>query len=205
MIDFINHHSGYFWGKCFWGECNKKSAPKIDVYSLVPTQISTQKNCPNIDTLISTQSDCLQLSFIIENNDLFSDFANHLTHLKRDDFLWENNCLECFFEFGDEKYFELNFSPAGKFALYEFDDYRTPNHLPPKQASGSVFANFDQSLSGFMTYHIGVKLDNIQTFKNIKKINPTAIIYKDGTPIFYAVNHATPPNFHHKDFWISMS
>lgn len=49
-------------------------------------------------------------------------------------------------------------------------------------------------------YHLSVTLDNI-TNMTIGKINPTAILYRDGAPIFYAAQHADPPDFHDKTFW----
>ncbi|WP_201586409.1 DOMON domain-containing protein [Psychrobacter jeotgali] len=54
------------------------------------------------------------------------------------DYLWERTCLECFIA-GDlldaqqpSSYIELNACPNGRYALYKFDNYRTPASLPPR-------------------------------------------------------------------------
>lgn len=53
------------------------------------------------------------------------------------DYLWEQTCLECFISsqaLDDEnknRYIEINASPSGQYALYQFDNYRTPSTLPP--------------------------------------------------------------------------
>ena len=57
------------------------------------------------------------------------------------DYLWEETCLECFIT-GDlvmdkasypttESYIEINASPDGRYALYQFESYRNPATLPP--------------------------------------------------------------------------
>ncbi len=58
------------------------------------------------------------------------------------DYLWERTCLECFISGNaiidnenqnenQNRYIEINASPRGQYALYQFDDYRTPSMLPP--------------------------------------------------------------------------
>lgn len=55
------------------------------------------------------------------------------------DYLWERTCLECFISdanlVGELKpttnYIEINASPNGRYALYQFESYRQPDHLPP--------------------------------------------------------------------------
>lgn len=58
-------------------------------------------------------------------------------HVNFTDYLWEQTCLECFIgsRFTDDGntrgYVEINASPSGQYALYKFDNYRTPSTLPP--------------------------------------------------------------------------
>lgn len=59
------------------------------------------------------------------------------------DYLWEESCLECFIAGsalnqnnddeanGTAAYIEINASPDGRYALYQFDSYRNPATLPP--------------------------------------------------------------------------
>lgn len=61
------------------------------------------------------------------------------------DYLWEQTCLECFLAGGlmsdaisltanvnkSTAYIEINANPDGRYALYQFADYRNPSALPP--------------------------------------------------------------------------
>lgn len=56
------------------------------------------------------------------------------------DYLWERTCLECFISshglsdkdnINKSPYIEINACPNGQYALYQFEDYRTPSTLPP--------------------------------------------------------------------------
>lgn len=163
---------------------------------------ATTDHAPTIHSVISVWHDTLQLSYFVESAD-WLDFPSLSDTIERRDFLWENHCLECFFNLqnGDDNgYFELNFSPAGFFNLYQFSDYRTPNQLPPIWADGSVCLTDTAQTDGLMAYHLTVKLQQNQPL-HIKQISPTAIIYQNGEPIFYAIKHANPPDFHHRAFW----
>lgn len=165
---------------------------------------ATYDNMPSVDVVVSV-ADGLQLSYFVAGAD-WLDLPQLSNELVRADFLWEKTCLECFFDLKNDTdqnyYFEMNFSPKGYFNLYQFFDYRTPNQLPPLWAKGKVLLKGGGFLKerDVCVYHLVVLLDDIDKI-NIDKINPTAILYHDGEPCFYAVHHASPPDFHDGDFW----
>lgn len=70
--------------------------------------------------------------------------------------------------------------------------------MPPKQADGAVTAHTNTDTKTHHIYHLSVALG---TMSDVQKINPCVILYKNKTPIFYAQNHANPPDFHNQDFW----
>ncbi len=123
--------------------------------------------------------------------------------LNKADFLWQDNCLECFVEFDNQQgYHEINLSPKGDYAIYQFDNYRTPDRMPPKHGKGTVCIihhKFDDD--SHWQYHWAVTFSHQQQFS---KIHPTAILYHNDTPIFYAHQHANPPDFHDKAFWLAI-
>ncbi len=55
------------------------------------------------------------------------------------DYLWEQTCLECFIAIANPSsdvnqttdYIEINVSPSGRYALYQFVNYRQPDCMPP--------------------------------------------------------------------------
>lgn len=184
----------------FWGE----NSPQIYLHQLT----ATSDDAPAISVAISFGQDFACLSYFIECTDWL-----HLTQTgnqnTRQDYLWEQNCLECFFEFANQTdYIEMNFAPNpindgnNHFNLYHFDDYRTPSILPPRQISGQVVAICPDHLQtgNTHTYHLKV-IFNHQYTPSISKINPCVILYQNSQPIFYATHHANPPDFHNKAFW----
>lgn len=183
--------------KTFWENANPSN---INLFELIPTAA----NAPNICVAVNTKGNALQLSYRVHSCDWFNTPNSECANPTRKDFLWEGHCLECFFELqgNDKRYFELNYSMGEFYNLYQFDDYRTPSHLPPVWADGKlvvVQSDLDDT-EMVKYYHMSVTLDDIANM-TIGKINPTAILYRDDTPIFYAVQHANPPDFHDKAFW----
>ncbi|MDO4441540.1 MAG: hypothetical protein Q4B81_05100 [Moraxella sp.] len=171
------------------------------------TLTATATNAPQIHVVASTQGDTLQLSYYIKQCDWLDLPFCSTNEPERQDFLWENHCLECFFDLQNtnaKSYFEMNYSPKGAFNLYRFDDYRTPSTLPPVWADGSVMVMAKPHPPAFYVYHLKIKLGSINQM-SISNINPATILYRDGTPIFYAVQHASPPDFHDKAFWQTLA
>ncbi len=74
------------------------------------------------------------------------------------DYLWQQTCLECFIAAGSSlDYIEINASPSGHYALYQFQNYREPSCLPPMpllQKDGKTTARinwFDHSAKRRLT------------------------------------------------------
>lgn len=82
------------------------------------------------------------------------------------DYLWEQTCLECFLasklinsavsinenNIQTNPYMEINASPDGRYALYQFADYRNPATLPPApllQEDGQTRASIDWTATPF--------------------------------------------------------
>src|SRR5699024_1157946 len=82
------------------------------------------------------------------------------------DYLWEQTCLECFLagrlinsavsinenNNKTNPYLEINASPDGCYALYQFADYRNPATLPPTpllQGDGQTRASMDWTATPF--------------------------------------------------------
>lgn len=111
------------------------------------------------------------------------------------DLLWQGNCFECFCAHA-HSYTEINASPTGAYAIYRFDDYRTPQ--PPRPiALGFVWA-----YHGDKHYRFGVALD-----KPIDKIMPACILqyqYRHSQhEHFFAPSHADTPDFHQQAHWLA--
>ena len=163
------------------------------------------------------------------------------------DYLWEQTCLECFLagslisssssKDNDKSpktnmtmsYIEINASPEGQYALYEFDSYRSPTTLPPRPlmyADGQTRAAIDwidgnnpkllidYPISTHERYHyqrsFRMPLDSLTSFNRksdysndalIKYIHPCVILSFGATILYFAPKHASPPDFHNSQYW----
>lgn len=138
------------------------------------------------------------------------------------EFLWQADCLECFFAGADASgYVEINISPdahAARFNAYRFTDYRTPNTLPPPTTTQFVVgcipagSTLTPAVADYYTRHVVICLadgtTNVADFK-LTHIQPCAILYrhspqhttKDEDAVFFAPQHTSPPDFHHQPVW----
>lgn len=159
------------------------------------------------------------------------------------DYLWEETCLECFIT-GDlikgeashanttDAYIEINASPDGRYALYQFESYRNPATLPPtplydvdgytrmgidwadeamqqRPTVNTSLYNTSSPASPFQSHERRFRLPLTQlpnqqfAFNNtvIKYIHPCVILKFNETVLYFAPNHASPPDFHNCHYW----
>lgn len=192
-----------------WQNHHQDLPPNFAIYQLQAHQ--AHSDYPKVVVCFAMQGMSLAISYFVEKKDWlnFADFDKK--NVGRADFLWEQNCLECFFELNEQKdYFESNISLTGAYNFYYFDDYRTPKLMPPRQDNHLQLLHCKtSSLENCHERHFQILLNHyLMDFPHqkkpvcqITKINPTVILYKDNQPIFYAVHHANPPDFHDKNFW----
>lgn len=135
-----------------------------------------------------------------------------------DDYLWEQTCLECFITSHAKSYVEINASPDGRYALYQFADYRNPSTLPPlpllrnhSTERASIRWNNDKTTSnsplGYQR-RFWLSLDelanNLLTNNNHLLIHPCVILYFGDTALYFASAHASPADFHNRHYWSAL-
>lgn len=181
------------------------------------------------------------------------------TQVNFTDYLWEETCLECFIagskiagcKNDDEDivaphqtephkvpfqqataYIEINASPDGRYALYQFECYRNPATLPPvplyetdgtTRASinwnnhkdltalsvASLLSSTPTAVQTAFRYERSFSLPIMQlpnqqyTIANmmIEQIHPCVILWFGETDLYFASGHASPPDFHNRDYW----
>jgi len=165
-------------------------------------------------------------------------------HVGFADYLWEATCLECFItgrlvNNGDtvsadntEPYIEMNASPDGRYALYQFERYRHPKTLPPMplyQADGHtrVPVNWRDDIKPFAMSVASLLSDTVSLAHKpyryersvglpltqrpdqqyaighmmIEHLHPCVILWFGETALYFASSHATPPDFHNRNYW----
>ena len=121
--------------------------------------------------------------------------------LRRADGLWQHTCFEVFIAVkGQAAYYEFNFSPSGKWAVYTFKSYRDggaieDDGLEPKIAVRCAANRFELGAS--------VPLDRLSSIQpgGILRLGLSAVIEEtDGTISYWALKHPPgKPDFHHPD------
>lgn len=222
-------------------------AQQLGVTGKVLQQISVQVNA----TLVAQPEAYLQLEYRVTLP--LKCLAAQLTWPKWHadkvgfkDYLWEQTCLECFLagslissrseDSGKSaktnmtmSYIEINASPEGPYALYQFDSYRSPTTLPPRPliyADGQTRAAIDwidgnnpkllidYPISTHEPYHYqrsfrmpldsSTSLNRKSDYSNdalIKYIHPCVILSFGETTLYFAPKHASPPDFHNSQYW----
>lgn len=181
------------------------------------------------------------------------------TQVNFTDYLWEETCLECFIagskingsKVNNEDnaasdqtephkiplqqttaYIEINASPDGRYALYQFESYRNPAALPPlplyetdettrasinwRNCKELADISGENPLSSTPTvvqtafryersFSLPItELPNQQyAIANVKieQIHPCVILWFGETDLYFASSHASPPDFHNRDYW----
>ncbi len=169
---------------------------------------------PSIHAVISLADDALWVSFFIEKSSLSTAFApTAMPMATLSDYLWENHCLELFFKQADNPaYTEINAAPHGHYAIYAFDDYRSPDVMPPVASHDFSFhwqAVDTVSLGGYDFYQYSFYITPAdKAVLAVSHYQLSAIIYlsdnKDNKlPVYYAIRHHNPPDFHAAAAWAS--
>jgi hypothetical protein len=120
---------------------------------------------------------------------------------QRADRLWEHTCFEAFVSIkGRPEYYEFNFAPSGKWAVYGFQRYR----------EGMPFEN-DRLAPKITVHHVtrGLDLEAIVQLDRLAAIPPhsplrlalaAVIEEKNGWLSYWALKHPPGrPDFHHPD------
>lgn len=166
---------------------------------------------PAISVNLSVADEALQLSFMIEKTVCTEHLpmSANKAELIRADYLWEKDCFECFIQQPNETgYLEMNANLSGEYNIYQFTAYRSPEIMPPVASDGYSLHSFadcnDTHL--YFGFEISPVDDDAATFDLTNlKLNPAAILYPkingQAVPIYYAHQHAAPPDFHDKAYW----
>ncbi len=163
-----------------------------------------------IQCLITQKDLLLTLYFIIEIpknlTQKISWYPFSAENMTFKNYLWEDTCLECFLgKQGENGYIEINASPKGHYAVYQFSDYRTPSSLPPTPLQTTQGQGKIEWLKHTQKYERQFSFDLSQLPLNLADfdlINPCVILYLENKPLFYANKHADPADFHQQQYWI---
>ncbi|WP_227431090.1 hypothetical protein [Psychrobacter sp. I-STPA6b] len=154
-------------------------------------------------------------------------------HPQPKDYLWQSTCLECFVAGNKNntphhhnEYLELNVASSGHYALYHFDNYRTPDSMPPNHLSCLLADKYKPELQinadprpillqgktpshypeepHTLNRHISINIHMLShLWDSLSSIQPALILQDQHTKqhLYFAPQHATPPDFHLNSLW----
>lgn len=155
---------------------------------------------------IEQQSPChLNVGFWIRDPNQLIQWPDLVSAHPRQDFLWNNTCYEIFIGVRDEDFYrEINLSPSQAWQVYQFEEYRYPEDIPPQVAHDIELnqlkrthygLNVSLDLGEFMATH-KVKWSNLY-------IGLSAVLQTSEGMQYYAMQHSSPdPDFHNKRDWL---
>ncbi len=154
---------------------------------------------------VAFQDSGLRLSFAIAGTGLADlDIPPRAANPGRRDLLWKATCFECFFaRQGEDRYWEVNLSPAGHWNVYALADYRHGLMPEPSVAEVSVTGR-----------HGGAAFDLIADLPlpaGLDRGAPLAVNlcsvlrYRDGDLGYWALAHpGVRPDFHHRAGFVAI-
>ena len=123
----------------------------------------------------------------------------------RQDFLWEHTCYEIFIGVhGEDFYREINLSPSQAWQVYQFEEYRYPEDMPPQTAN-------DIELNQLKRTHYGLSVNLDLTEFMLKHklqwanlfLSLSAVLKTSQGNQYYAMQHSSPnADFHNKRDWL---
>ncbi|MDN5566584.1 MAG: hypothetical protein L0G25_07235 [Psychrobacter sp.] len=104
------------------------------------------------------------------------------------DYLWEQTCLECFITGANPSndinqttdYIEINASASGRYALYQFVDYRQPDCMPPMplyKANSNEQASIDWTAHSSLNFFLNISSLNVAQCIEVTPNSLSALIF----------------------------
>lgn len=147
----------------------------------------------------------LNVGFWIRDPNQLIQWPEMVSAHPRADYLWEQTCLEVFIGVRDEDFYrEINLSPSQAWQVYQFEEYRYPEDMPPQAA-------YDIELNQLKRTHYGlnVSLDLTEFMLKYKLkwedlyLGLTAVLQTPEGAQYYAMQHSSPnADFHNKRDWL---
>lgn len=164
------------------------------IFQLGPHPASVRSTVQSIEVTIWQDGDGLHFRYLIEGAEklMLPDPGEP----RRADELWRTTCCEAFIGGESGSYTELNFSPSGQWASYDFD--------APRQGMRNSAVECDVWLEGGEDW-IAVEAAVSGDFPSDGKLGLSSVIEEaDGTKFYWALAHCgDAPDFHDPDCFVA--
>ena len=147
----------------------------------------------------------LNVGYWVRDPNQLIEYPAPVSSNPRQDFLWEQTCFEIFIGVQNEDFYrEINLSPSEEWQVYQFEEYRYPESMPPLTADDIELNQLKR-----MHYGLNVSLDLTEFMLKHKLkwsdlfIGLTAVLKTSQGERFYAMQHSgQQADFHNKRDWL---
>ncbi|WP_445115240.1 DOMON-like domain-containing protein [Acinetobacter sp. WZC-1] len=152
----------------------------------------------------------LNAGYWIRDPDQLIQYPDSIAGHPRRDYLWQQTCFEIFVGVQHQDFYrEINLSPSQAWQVYQFEEYRYPEDMPPRTAHDIALNQLQRTHYGL---NVSLDLTDFMTENNLKwadlffglsaVINITDRQHADQQH-HYAIQHSSPTaDFHNKRDWL---
>ena len=147
----------------------------------------------------------LNVGFWLRDPNQWIIWPNAVANVPRQDYLWNDTCFEIFIGVkGEDYYREINLSPSEAWQVYQFEEYRYPEDLPPQMAEDIELNSLKRTHYGL---HVSLDLTEFMLKHKLKWsdlfIGLTAVLNTSQGQQLYAMQHSgAQADFHNKRDWL---
>ncbi|WP_288416467.1 DOMON-like domain-containing protein [uncultured Acinetobacter sp.] len=147
----------------------------------------------------------LNIGFWVRDPNQLIEWPKRVSAHPRQDYLWNSTCFEVFIGIKhQDAYREVNLSPSQAWQVYEFEEYRYPEQMPPVAAHDIELIKLERTHYGLNTsLDLGKFMRQHQVKWTDLYVGLSAVLNTSQGTQFYAMQHSTPqPDFHNKRDWL---
>ena len=170
-------------------------------------ELNSLQRVPAVSLVGAIEQDgsALKVGFWISDPNQIIIWPDIVASHPRQDYLWEQTCFEIFVGVQNEDFYrEINLSPSQAWQVYQFEEYRYPEDIPPlpvddielNQLKRTHYGlNVSLDLSQFMAKH-QLKWSDLY-------LGLSAVLNTSQGSLYFAMQHSRPePDFHNKRDWL---
>lgn len=175
--------------------------PRLSGMELIPFPGSPSPSL-RLDAHAKWNGLLLDLQFSVDHPSLVANLTDQSSSSQRRDELWKTTCFECFLstEKMRPSYFEVNLSPSGDWAIYEFSAYRQGMKNAPVSV-GSLKTSERETTT--WSYRLDLSAEERLRNETLLLSLCAVIEPKQGPISYWSLTHRqAKPDFHHPEHFV---
>lgn len=170
-------------------------------------ELNSLQRVPAVSLVGAIEQDgsALKVGFWISDPNQIIIWPDIVASHPRQDYLWEQTCFEIFVGVQNEDFYrEINLSPSQAWQVYQFEEYRYPEDMPPPPADDIELNQLKRTHYGL---NVSLDLSQFMAKHQLKwsdlYLGLSAVLNTSQGSLYFAMQHSRPePDFHNKRDWL---